>query len=350
MRTRDVLFFTVMILGGLAVVSTIPSFLQQEQHRFAAGDELELPFEATGPVATIDGEEIPAERFNEEVRRMVKVTQGRVPPQMLSFYKKQILERLVDEHLLDKVVAEKKVVATEKDLDEELQKLASRFPNPEQYKLFLERMEVDEKELREDLRAQTTYKKLFEQHYGVSVKPAQVKRYYRKNIERFTEEEQVRARHILIKVSKDASDEVAEDAVQRIAEVERLVKLPDADFAEIAKAHSEGPSAPKGGDLGFFPRKRMVKPFADAAFALEAGQVSGPVRTQFGWHIILVEEKKPAHKKAFGEVKGQIEEQLYSTAMREAMAKLLKELEAKHEVVLKEENIKMNVAVPADVK
>ena len=92
--------------------------------------------------------------------------------------------------------------------------------------------------------------------------------------------EEVHARHILLDTEEEAKAVIAEIAA-------------GADFAEVAKAKSTGPSGPKGGDLSFFKRDQMVKPFADAAFAMQPGEVSKePVHTQFGWHVIKVEERR----------------------------------------------------------
>ena len=79
-----------------------------------------------------------------------------------------------------------------------------------------------------------------------------------------------------------------------------------ADFFELAKKNSDGPSANSGGDLGYFSRGQMVKPFEDAAFALKPGEISGPVQTEFGWHVIKVEDKRNQPVPAFDEVKDQI--------------------------------------------
>ncbi len=88
----------------------------------------------------------------------------------------------------------------------------------------------------------------------------------------------VRASHILVKTEQEAKDLAAQ------------IKTPE-DFANAVAQHSLCPSGANGGDLGFFGRGMMVKPFEDAAFALEIGKVSEPVQTQFGWHLILVTEK-----------------------------------------------------------
>nr|BAL56208.1 peptidil-prolyl cis-trans isomerase [uncultured Acetothermia bacterium]BAL59918.1 hypothetical protein HGMM_OP4C554 [Candidatus Acetothermum autotrophicum] len=106
--------------------------------------------------------------------------------------------------------------------------------------------------------------------------------------------EEVHARHILIRVPENASEAEIAQAKKQIEDIKR--ELEDgADFAELAKKYSQDPgSAQNGGDLGFFGRGQMVQEFEDAAFALEPGQVSDPVRTQFGFHLIKVEEKKPA--------------------------------------------------------
>ncbi|MEC9398116.1 MAG: peptidylprolyl isomerase, partial [Myxococcota bacterium] len=168
----------------------------------------------------------------------------------------------------------------------------------------------------------------------------EIARYYDENAYRYEQEEQVSARHILFKLDSEASPDEIEAARKRAEEVMLLAKQPDADFGELAKQYSEGPSAPKGGDLGYFPAKRMVEPFSKAAFALQIGEVSEPVKTQFGWHLIKVEGKKPARTVPFEEVKDQIREQLEAKQLRNAYGTLLDEVKAKAEVTMLFENIR----------
>jgi peptidyl-prolyl cis-trans isomerase C len=112
---------------------------------------------------------------------------------------------------------------------------------------------------------------------------------YEKMIAETPPAEEVRARHILLESEEDAKAVIAEIAA-------------GADFAETAKAKSTGPSGPNGGDLSFFKREQMVKPFADAAFAMQPGEVSKePVQTQFGWHVIKVEERRAGEPPSFEE-------------------------------------------------
>lgn len=105
------------------------------------------------------------------------------------------------------------------------------------------------------------------------------------------EGESVEASHILIGYTGAPRSSATRTKAEAEAEAQRLsglARAPGADFAALAKEHSEDPgSGPRGGALGAFTRERMVKPFSDAAFALEVGQVSGPVESQFGYHVIL---------------------------------------------------------------
>lgn len=120
---------------------------------------------------------------------------------------------------------------------------------------------------------------------------------------------ETRARHILVE-----SEEKAREIIQKLNE--------GADFEELAKAESTGPSAPQGGDLGYFAKGEMVPAFAEAAFALEVGAHSSePVETQFGWHVIKVEDRRDRPEPDFETVKPQLEQQL----RQEAMAELLQE-------------------------
>jgi peptidyl-prolyl cis-trans isomerase C len=125
----------------------------------------------------------------------------------------------------------------------------------------------------------------------------------------FKQPEQVKASHILIKVTPDADDAQKATARKKIEEIQQKLKN-GGDFAALAKEYSEGPSGARGGDLGFFRHGQMVKPFENAAFGLEPGQVSDVVTTRFGYHLIKVTEKKPAKTLAYSEVKDKIGERL----------------------------------------
>ncbi|MCZ6631772.1 MAG: peptidylprolyl isomerase [bacterium] len=126
----------------------------------------------------------------------------------------------------------------------------------------------------------------------VSVTDSDIQAYYDQNKDDFHQDAAIKARYISYPKEPTPRDEE-----QTLAEIRRI--LAEAregvdDFAELARDYSDGPSAPRGGDLGFFGRGRMAKPFEDATFALQPGQISEPVRTQFGWHIIKVDSTKGA--------------------------------------------------------
>jgi peptidyl-prolyl cis-trans isomerase D len=135
-----------------------------------------------------------------------------------------------------------------------------------------------------------------------------VKGYYENNKEKYVHKEQVKASHILIKIDAKTSEKEAE------AKIEEIKKELDkgADFAELAKKYSQDGSASNGGDLGFFSKGQMVPEFEKTAFSLKIGQISNPVKTQFGYHLIKVTAKKPAGNEKFEDVKLKIAKILLS--------------------------------------
>ncbi len=145
----------------------------------------------------------------------------------------------------------------------------------------------------------------------VSVTEADIKKYYDQNLARYKVDEQRRASHILIKAAKDAP--AAEKAAAK-AKAEKLleqVKKSPADFAKVAKEHSQDPgSAERGGDLDFFGKGMMVKPFEDTAYALKDGEISGIVESDFGFHIIKLTAVKPASTRPLAEVRVNIEDEI----------------------------------------
>ncbi|MBE7636549.1 peptidylprolyl isomerase [Sneathiella sp. P13V-1] len=136
---------------------------------------------------------------------------------------------------------------------------------------------------------------------------------YEKLKSEFEPKEEIRARHILVEKEEEARDVVAKlDAGE--------------DFVELAKTTSVGPSGPQGGDLGFFGEGQMVKPFSDAAFAMEPGTYTKePVKTQFGWHVIKLEERRNTQPPALEQVRGELENQISN----EAVSTLIDDLRGK---------------------
>ncbi|MFN2267706.1 MAG: SurA N-terminal domain-containing protein [Desulfonatronovibrio sp.] len=137
------------------------------------------------------------------------------------------------------------------------------------------------------------------------VSSEEIEDYYHANIDDFSRDEQVSARHILIAVDQNASQEEKDQALASINEIKDKLDQ-GADFAALASEYSDGPSAADGGDLGKFGRGQMVPEFEEVAFSLEPGVVSEPVQTQFGWHLIKVEENIPAGKMELDQVRSRI--------------------------------------------
>jgi peptidyl-prolyl cis-trans isomerase C len=139
--------------------------------------------------------------------------------------------------------------------------------------------------------------------------PDNMKKVYEEASKQITGEQEVRARHILVETEDEAK------AVK--AELDK-----GADFAELAKKKSKDPGSADGGDLGFFTKEQMVPEFSAVAFALEPGKISDPVKSQFGWHVIKVEEKRNRKAPDFEQVKAQIEQYVTRKAQADYVAKL----------------------------
>ncbi len=197
---------------------------------------------------------------------------------------------------------------------------------------------ADAKRLKDDAEAQVWYDahradyktkpKFVIEYIGVKIPPqdsvalaeAAVRAFYDGHQADYKEEEQVHARHILLSVDQAAGPGADAAAKARADSLLNALRA-GADFAELAKQFSQDPgSGRNGGDLGWFGRGQMVKPFEDAAFALQPGQISQLVQTQFGYHIIQTQERKPGGVKAYTEVRDQIRAQL-AASMADSMAR-----------------------------
>ena len=165
--------------------------------------------------------------------------------------------------------------------------------------------------------------KLFDAAGKEALTDEAMRKVYDDAVKQIPDEQEVRARHILIRA--DAKDETASKAAETKikAVIERLNK--GEDFAKLAGELTEDPSGKaNGGDLGYFTKEQMVPEFATTAFETGAGKISGPIKTQFGWHVLKVEDKRKKPAPAFDEVKSQIE----TFVVRKAQAELVQKLRA----------------------
>ena len=143
----------------------------------------------------------------------------------------------------------------------------------------------------------------------VTVTDSEVSDYFQENPEEYVIPKTIEVNHILLKLQPDEEPEVVEEKRKKAEEIMAMAKSGE-DFAKLAQDYSEGPSKANGGYLGEYKKEDLVKPFADKAFSMQTGDISEPVRTQFGWHIIKVDKVNPESKKSFDEVKQDIHNQL----------------------------------------
>jgi peptidyl-prolyl cis-trans isomerase C len=164
-----------------------------------------------------------------------------------------------------------------------------------------------------------------------TVSHQEMKSYYDTHQDHFKKPEKVQASHILIEVDPQASASQKAEAQKKLKKIQEKVRKGE-DFAALAKEHSQCPSSAQGGDLGYFQRGQMVKPFEEAAFALEAGKVSKIVETRFGYHLIKVMDKKPETTLPYKDVKGGLEEHLKQDKVRQEVRTYLEKLKEKAQV------------------
>ncbi len=325
-------FLVVSFLSyGSAVMAAEPE-VKKENSVVAAPPVVE----PHGVVARVNGSPIDAI----ELRRAKKIMlRGQtLPADQHAAANKQALDQLISAELLYQAAAKMEIKDLDKQIDAKLAKGKERFKDEQDFKKAIKELEMDEKELRE-----YTLRDLFISNFVEAnlvskavVTEAEIRSFYDTNLDKFKREESVKASHILIGVDGKATADEKKKAHEKAEKLKKELAN-GADFAALAKGNSTCPSAPQGGDLGFFGKGQMVPTFEKAAFALKPGGVSDVVETQFGYHIIKLTEKKPASTSEYKEVKAKIEEYLKGQKVNEAIQKYLEGAKktAKIEVLLK---------------
>lgn len=292
----------------------------------------------TDIAVTVNGIDITEGEIDEMIRpqleRMMANARGRgMPENILEEAKQRLHEQGVEASILNQLIdADMKkhnVAVSDEEIDEFIGKMAAQQNmTVDDLQTMIEAAGQDYNQWKKNMNfdKRIAINKLVEIRGigSVTVDDSAALEYYNNNQQQFHTPEQVRARHILIKpdasdpnTDPDAADAKALEKTQQI-----LQQIKDgADFAEMAEQYSACPSAAQGGDLGYGEKRSWVGPFADAAFALEPGQVSDVVRTRFGYHIIESIDHKPETQKTFEETKENIVDMLKAQKEQELMIK-----------------------------
>ena len=239
---------------------------------------------------------------------------------------RQILDELITEKLVSKASAG--ITVPQSEIDAQIAKIRAQFPTEEDFSKQLAQVGQTPEQLSETIKKMLQQQQWLESQVSgkVEVTDEEAKKFYEANKAEFEQPETVKASHILFRVNKEDPEDVVNKKLEEAKTAESRAKKGE-DFMALAKELSEEPGAKdSGGDLGFFPKDRMVPEFAEAAFSQQVGDVSTPVRSQFGWHVIKVTDKKAAGTLPYDEVKTQLIAYLKAKKQEEAAQSLLKSL------------------------
>lgn len=319
---------TTVIVGGIAATG---SYFWANNNAYAA---------------KVNGETISTKEYVEFVDRAKKQYAGQIGADfnseagqsMLKELKKNIMDSLVDMSIMKQAAKEMNLTVAPEEKETKFKELIkSRYQgNEEAFQEALEKNKVSRAEFDEQFADSLLLQKLFNEIVkDAKVTDADIQKFYDENVERFKVPEQLSAQHILIKADPDNEAEVKKSK----AEADKLVAQikGGADFGKLAEQHSEDEgSKVRGGDLGQFTRGQMVLPFEEALLKLKKGEVSAPVKTRFGWHIIKRGETTPGETKSLKDVKALIEGNLEQTKQKEAFDQWLEAQKSKANIKINE--------------
>ncbi len=295
-----------------------------------------------GVAVTVNDRDITENQLEAEIQKMAT----QMPPEYLEKnrdkVREQALDRLIIWKLLEEKIEEAKIVATEEEVIEQIKEVAAQQKlSLDEFKAMLQArgMNFDEWKQQMKFEMRIQFQKLVEAKMGdqINVTETDANNFYSANIQRFQMPEQVKASHILIQPdTTDPNTDPNEAKAKALAKAQDLLKQikEGADFAELAKATGGYPSAPRGGDLGFRPRSGgWDAVFEKAAFGLKIGQTSDVVETQFGYHIIMVTDRKEADVTTFEQAKDNIIKMLKQQKQMPLITKYVESLKAQAKIV-----------------
>ncbi len=249
--------------------------------------------------------------------------------------RKRIVDDFVTRTLLANEIKRRNLTASDKEISDAIEQVKGTLQPGTTLEGLMKQSGTTQAQLREEIAFGVKLDKLVQSSMGKQGKPTdkEIAAFYEKNKKTFTIPESVRARHILIAKST-GDDEKTKAEKKAKAEDIRKQLLAGGNFMELAKKYSDCPSKEHGGDLGEFPRGQMVKPFDNAAFSQKVNEIGPVVETDFGYHIIQVQEHNAVRPMPLEKVKDRVSLYLEHQKKQQALVSLVKKLREKAKIVL----------------
>ena len=289
---------------------------------------------ATGPVATVNGRDIPADRFNTEFQKLVGRS-TKVPADRMRRIAQRVLNGLIDQELREQAIRNENITLTEAEFEDAWTEFTARFRKGDGHfddaalATELERAHTTLDQMKEQIRQQRLGAKLVEKLGKVQVSEADAKAFYDKNPSVWIEAASRDLRPILIRVPTDASPEVRQKAEQKAEEASAALRKGQ-DFEQVARQFSEGPLPPL-----HLTRASAEPELEPIAFQLKVGEVSKPIKTRWGFYVLRLIEKNEERTRPYSEVRDEIRTQLTTRRGYTEERRILVELRKKADVVEK---------------
>jgi peptidyl-prolyl cis-trans isomerase C len=292
-----------------------------------------MPAELPDVLARVNGEDVTKADFDRLIKNMELGAGQPVPAERRDEIYRGALDQLITYTVLKQEVRARNISVPESEIEGSLQEMQKQFPNDKEFKKALSDRGMTVDRLRADARIDMAINKMIEDEVALEPEATdgQVRDFYDKNPDKFTQDEAVRASHILIRVEPDAPDAEKQKARARAEDLAKQAKA-GADFAELARKHSADGSAAAGGDLNFLVPGQTVAPFDKAVFSMQPGEISDVVETEFGFHVIKVTEKRDASLVPFTQISPRIRAFLTDEAKQGRAQAFIEELKKKAQI------------------